>query len=181
MRSKTSVFIATSLDGFIARKDGSIDWLEVANTWVPEGEDCGYHAFFSTVDVLVMGRASFETVVGFETWPYGDKRVVVLSRREMAIPAALARTVTASSEAPRDLVNRLTAEGAKHLYIDGGITIQRFFAEDLIDELTITTIPVLLGEGRPLFGPLEKDIALTHVATKAYDFGFVQAVYRVAR
>ncbi|MNY58377.1 hypothetical protein D3C86_1947060 [compost metagenome] len=99
----------------------------------------------------------------------------------MAIPESLARTVSASSEAPRELVNRLTAEGAKHLYIDGGITIQRFLAEDLIDELTITTIPVLLGEGRPLFGPLKNDVPLTHVSTKAYDFGFVQAVYRVAR
>lgn len=177
----TSVFIATSLDGFIARTDGSIDWLEEANARVPEGEDCGYHAFIATVDTLVMGRKTFETVLAFDAWPYGDKRVVVLSSKPVAIPAALSGTVSASSEEPRALVERLAAEGARHLYVDGGLTIQRFLSAGLIDALILTRIPVLLGEGRPLFGPLPGDVALTHVATRAYDFGFVQSTYRIER
>ncbi|HEY9899612.1 MAG TPA: dihydrofolate reductase family protein [Pantanalinema sp.] len=181
MRIKTSVFIATSLDGFIARQDGSIDWLDEANTLVPSGEDCGYHAFIASVDTLVMGRGTFETALGFDAWPYGDKRVVVLSSKRLEIPPELAGTVSASSEAPRELVDRLASEGARHVYVDGGITIQGFLAAGLIDALTLTRIPVLLGEGRPLFGPLTGDVALEHVATKAYDFGFVQSTYRVAR
>lgn len=181
MGIKTSVFIATSLDGFIARTNGSIDWLEEANTLAPEGEDCGYHAFFSTVDVLVMGRNTFETVLGFEGWPYAEKRLVVLSSKPLEIPVELRGTVSASSETPNELVARLEAEGAQHLYIDGGITIQRFLAAGLLDELTITTIPVLIGEGKPLFGPLAHDIKLRCVATKAYDFGFVQTTFSVVR
>src|SRR3569623_1788725 len=93
-----SVFIATSLDGFIARKDGAIDWLESANTCVPDGEDCGYQEFMNSVDILIMGRNTFETVLAFAEWPYGDKRVVVLSSRYLAIPEALSNTVSASSE-----------------------------------------------------------------------------------
>ena len=180
MRPKVSVFIATSLDGFIARPDGAIDWLEAANATVPPGEDCGYAAFSEKVDVLVMGRHSFETVLGFEPWPYGDKRVVVLSSGPVAIPPALAGTVTASSEAPAALVARLEAEGVRLVYVDGGITIQRFMAAGLIDELTVTLIPILLGGGRPLFGPLPADRNLTLLGSRQYDFGFVQLHYRVA-
>lgn len=181
MGIKTSVFIATSLDGYIARADGGLDWLNEANVGVPEGEDCGYHAFISTVDVLVMGRHTFETVLGFGGWPYGDLRVVVLSGKPVEIPVELRKTVSASSEPPSELVARLSSEGAQHLYIDGGITIQRFLAAGLLDELTVTTIPILLGGGKPLFGPLAADIKLKHIGTKAYDFGFVQSTYRVAR
>lgn len=180
MRAKASVFIATSLDGFIARTDGSIDWLERANASVPKGEDCGYKAFIDSVDVLVMGKNTYQLALTFGAWPYGDKRVVVLSSKGIEIPKSIASTVTVSSETPHDLVDRLSSQGATHLYIDGGITIQRFLTAGLIDELTITLIPVLLGEGKPLFGPLERGILLTHVSTKAYDFGFVQARYRVA-
>ena len=177
MGIRASVFIATSLDGFISRKDGSIDWLNEANTMVSPGEDCGYKVFAESVDVLVMGRHTFDLVRTFDAWPYGDKRVVVLSSGPVEIPVDWRKTVSSSSEAPDVLLRRLEAEGFRHAYIDGGITIQRFLTAGLIDELTITLIPVLLGEGRPLFGALEKDVKLKLLRTKAYEFGFVQVVY----
>lgn len=179
MTLKLSVFIATSLDGYIARPDGGIDWLNQANAAVPEGEDCGFAGFMATVDVLVMGRNTFEQVLGFGEWPYGATRVVVLSRKGVEIPVELADRVSTSAEEPAQLVARLAAEGARNFYIDGGKTIQAFLVAGLINELTITTIPVLLGEGVPLFGPLESDVDLTHVATNAYPFGFVQSRYRI--
>ncbi len=179
MNIRASVFIATSLDGFISRKDGSIDWLDEANALVPAGEDCGYKAFADSVDVLVMGRNTFERVLTFDPWPYGDKRVVVMSSRGVEIHADLTKTVSYSAEAPDVLMRRLESEGARHLYVDGGITIQRFLAAGLINEITITLIPVLLGEGRPLFGPLEKDVRLKLMGAKNYEFGFVQVRYGV--
>lgn len=179
MNIRTSAFIATSLDGFIARLDGAIDWLERANAAVTPGEDCGYKAFIDAVDLLVMGRNSFEKVLTFGEWPYHGKRVVVLSRKGAAIPAALAATVSTSAEAPRGLLDRLAAEGVKHVYVDGGLTIQSFLRGGLLGEITLTRIPVLLGQGLPLFGPLSADVSLEHVETIAYPFGFVQSRYRV--
>jgi dihydrofolate reductase len=181
MTIKASVFIATSLDGFIARPDGTIDWLNQANAVVPPGEDCGYKAFIETVDVLVMGRNTFEQVLSFVEWPYGTLRVVVLSRRGIAVPETLKPTVSTSAEPPELLSTRLAAEGARHLYVDGGQTIQSFLNAGLLHEITITVIPILLGAGIPLFGPLQSDIALKHVSTHAYPFGFVQSKYSVAK
>ena len=177
MAIRASVFIATSLDGFISRKDGSIDWLNEANGLVPPGEDCGYKAFADSVDVLVMGRNTFDLVRTFDAWPYGDKRVVVLSSKEVEFPKDWSYNVSHSSAEPAALLKQLESEGFKHAYIDGGITIQRFLRAGLIDEITITLIPVLLGEGRPLFGALDKDVKLKQVLTKPYDFGFVQVTY----
>ena len=181
MKAKASVFIATSLDGFIARPDGSIDWLSDANAVVPSGEDCGYKEFMASVNVLVMGRNTFEQVLTFGAWPYENKRVVVLSSKPLTVPVELTNTVSASSEAPDVLIERLSAEGAQRLYVDGGVTIQRFMTAGLIDDITITLIPVILGQGRPLFGPIENDIPLVHVATKTFEFGFIQIKYRVER
>lgn len=190
MTAKASVFIATSLDGFIARPDGSIDWLDRANATIPDGEDCGYNAFIETVDVIVMGRNTFEHVLTFEEWPYGDKKVIVLSRQGVVVADSIGRsslltnekTVSTSAEAPELLVERLSSAGAQHLYIDGGQTIQSFLCAGLITELTITVIPIMLGMGKPLFGSLLKsDILLEHVSTTTYDFGFVQSTYCVAK
>jgi dihydrofolate reductase len=174
-----SVFIATSLDGFISREDGSIDWLMKANALASPGEDGGYKSFISTVDGLVMGRHSFEKVLSFDEWPYGDLPVVVMSSQTIAIPEYLRTCVFASAETPSALVHRLSNQGAKHLYIDGGVTIQGFLANNLINEMTITLIPVILGSGRSLFGSLKNDIELCHIATQTFDGGFVQIKYRI--
>lgn len=177
MSPKCSVFIATSLDGFIARRDGSIDWLMKANSLAKPGEDCGYKAFIATVDCLVMGRCSFESILSFPEWPYKNLPVVVLSSEPIEIPEHLKAKVSASSENPSELVRILAEKGFNHLYIDGGITIQRFLDHGLIHELTITVIPVLLGTGRSLFGPLQQDISLKHIKTQSFDGGFVQIKY----
>lgn len=174
----TSVYIATSLDGFIAREDGSIDWLMEANTAIPLGEDCGYAAFMSTVDVLIIGRNTYEQVADFEPWPYLGRRVVVLTAREVAFRKGSGIHLDKSSEAPRHLLERLSSEGFRHAYVDGGKVIQSFLAQGLIDRLTITTIPVLIGQGRSLFGKMSSDEKLTLVQSKAYEFGFVQTTYR---
>ena len=170
---KASVFIATSLDGFIARANGDLDWLPPGG-----GEPHGYDEFMATVDALVIGRKTYETVLAFDTWPYGKKPVFVLSTRTLA-PAPLGAVVKHMSVAPADIVSQLAAHGIRHIYVDGGITIQRFLQAGLIQRLTITRIPVLLGEGIPLFGPLQRDIALTHVATRQYASGLVQSEYVV--
>lgn len=181
MKPKISVFVATSLDGFVARHDGSLDWLDKANKAVPKGEDCGFQNCMNSIDVLVMGRVTFEQVLTFGEWPYGEKAVVVMSSREIKIPAHFQKTVSISSESPVVLVERLFSRGAKHLYVDGGMTIQNFLQADLIDEVTITLIPLVLGEGKPLFKAIGKDIALIHLNTKSFDFGFVQVKYGIKK
>jgi dihydrofolate reductase len=181
MPSTCRVFIATSLDGFIARDDGSIDWLDAANAVVPPGEDMGYAEFMSTVDALVMGRHTFEMAMSFDPWPYSATPVVVLSSQLPSLPGTAPATVSLHRGGPATLVADLASQGLNHLYVDGGRTIQGFLALHLIDELTITTIPVLLGSGKPLFGASPADVRLQHVATRAYEFGFVQTTWRVQR
>jgi dihydrofolate reductase len=178
-RSKVSVYIATSLDGFIARKDGSLDWLDEASAVVPEGEDLGFRAFLESVDTLIIGRKTYDHVMSFGRWPYGETPVVVLSHNPISFPPSLPDAVTHSSESPRDLYERLSAEGVEHIYIDGGTTIQGFLREGLVDAITVTVIPIILGGGIPLYGSQENEIRLTHVGTTAFDFGFVQTTYAV--
>lgn len=174
---RASVFIATSLDGYIARPDGSIDWLPAPD---PGGdEDYGYRAFIDSVDVLVMGRHTYETALGFEAWPYAGTPVVVLSHRPLDVPDALAGSVERMAGPPAAIIRRLAGRGAEHLYVDGGQTIQGFLAAGCIDRLIITVVPVLLGDGLPLFGPLPHDVPLTHVATQSFPSGLVQHRYRV--
>jgi len=177
MVPKASVYIATSLDGYIARADGGLDWLSLDS--LPGDEDYGYRVFMDSVDVLVMGRHTFDTVLTFGDWPYGDKPVVVLTSRELALPDQLTETVSTLSLEPQNLVRHLGEQGARHLYIDGGITIQRFLRAGLIHQLIITRIPILLGAGIPLFGPLDADIRLTHISTRAYSNGVVQNTYTI--
>ncbi len=175
MGTQFSVFIATSLDGFIARPNGGLDWLPVPT---PE-EDYGYHAFMDSVDCLVMGRKSFETVLAFDPWPYGEKRVIVLSATLDEIPTPLGGRVELFKGSQEALVEKLSAEGVRRVYLDGGKTIQSFLRAGLVSDILITTIPVLIGEGIPLFGPLNGDVALKHLRTAAYPNGFVQSVYGV--
>ena len=171
-----SVFIGASVDGFIARRDGGLDWL-------PEGggEPHGYVEFMASVDALVIGRNTFEIVLGFDPWPYGDKRVVVLASKPVDLSAVRGGRVEQMAGTPAEIVARLAASGAHHLYVDGGITIQRFLSAGLIDRLIITRVPVLIGDGIPLFGPLPHDVRLDHVATSSYPSGLVQSEYRVER
>lgn len=157
---KASVFIGTSVDGFIARANGDLDFLPPGG-----GEPHGYDEFMATVDALVIGRKTFETVLSFDEWPYGEKRVFVLSTRPLAA-APPGAVVERMSGPPADIVSQLAARGIQHAYVDGGITIQGFLRAGLIQRLIITRVPVLIGAGIPLFGELQRDIALTHVATR---------------
>lgn len=169
-----SVFIGTSVDGFIARADDSLDFL-------PEGggEPHGYDEFIASVDVIVIGRKTFEKVLTLGPWHYGSKRVVVLSNRPVDLSAAVGGIVEQMAGSPADIVARLAASGASHIYVDGGITIQRFLRAGLIQRLIITRVPVLIGEGVPLFGALPNDIALRHVETQHYAGGLVKTEYRI--
>jgi dihydrofolate reductase len=175
---ETAVFIATSLDGFIARPDGEIDWLVSEDEREGE-EDYGYAAFMAGVDCIIMGRATFEQVLSFDEWAYGDTRMIVLSNTLWQVPDGAPKTVEMYSGGLAELLERLEAEGHERAYVDGGVTIRGFLREGLLTDLTITTLPVLIGEGRPLFGPLGEDVALRHVRTQAYANGFVQSVYEV--
>ena len=169
-----SVFVGTSVDGFMARPNGDLDFL-------PEGggEPHGYDEFMASVDALVIGRKTFEKVLTFETWPYGDKRVVVLSSRPVDLAAVRGGVVEQMAGPPAGIVSQLAAGGAHHLYVDGGITIQEFLRAGLVQRLIITRVPVLIGEGVPLFGALPRDIRLHHVATRHYPSGLVQSEYHV--
>src|SRR5437667_1472728 len=171
---KASVFIGTSLDGFIARANGDLDFL-------PEGggEPHGYDEFMASVDALVIGRHTFEKVLTFDAWPYGDKRVVVLSSHPVDLSAAVGGVVEQMAGSPADIVSKLAASGAHHLYVDGGITIQEFLRAGLIQRLIITRVPVLIGEGIPLFGTLQRDLRLHHIATRHYPSGLVQSEYHI--
>jgi dihydrofolate reductase len=133
----------------------------------------------ASVDALVIGRNTFEKVLAFPEWPYGDKRVVVLSSRTVDLSAVIGGVVEQMSGSPAEVVSQLAASGAHHLYIDGGITIQRFLRAGLIQRLIITRVPVLIGEGIPLFGSLPHDVRLRHVATRHYPSGLVQSEYQV--
>jgi dihydrofolate reductase len=178
---KVLAFLATSLDGYIAKKDDSLDWLDEANKRVPKGEDFGYKKFFDSVDVIVMGRVTFEKALTFDEWPYGEKRVIVLSSKGVGIPKQLEKTVSSSSLTPKELTDKLSREKINAIYVDGGNTIQRFLSSSLLDEITITVIPVLLGEGKPLFANFAGDIAVDLVRSKAYSFGYVQSIYKIKK
>ena len=170
---KASVFVGTSLDGFIARVNGDFDFLPPGG-----GEPHGYDEFIASVDALVIGRKTFETVLTFDTWPYGEKPVFVLSTRALASAPAGA-VVEHMSGDPAQIVSKLDARGIRHVYVDGGITIQRFLQAGLIQRLIITRVPVLIGAGIPLFGAVPRDILLKHVGTRQYASGLVQSEYLI--
>ncbi len=175
---RAAVFIAASLDGFIARPDGKLDWLPGADGG-PMPEDNGYADFMKTVDVVVMGRGTFETVLGFGGWPFGKTPVVVLTSRPLDLPDRARGKVTLMSGEPAEVLARLADRGFGHAYVDGGRTIQGFLAAGLVRRLVVTTVPVLLGRGIPLFGPLPGDVRLRHVRTRTLSGGLVQSEYEV--
>lgn len=170
---KASVFVGTSVDGFIARANGGLDWLPAGG-----GEPHGYTEFMATVDALVIGRNTYEKVLTFDSWPYGDNPVFVLSARVLAAEPEGAIVERMSGD-PANIVTQLEARGLRHIYVDGGITVQRFLQAGLIQRLIITHVPVLIGTGIPLFGALTHDIPLHHIRTQHYASGLVQTEYSV--
>jgi dihydrofolate reductase len=164
-----AVFIAESLDGYIARPDGSLNWLEPF-----EGEEHGYAAFFAGIDALVIGRGTYDTVLAFPEWPYGDKRVIVCTRR----PASPSHGEEIWSGTPRALAERLDREGVGRVYLDGGALIRGFLTDGVpIDELTVNVIPVILGKGLPLFASGLPELPLRLIEAKTFPSGLVQVRY----
>ena len=171
---KLSVFCGVSVDGFLARPNHALDFLGT-----DEQGPHGFEEFYESVDVVVIGRKTFEVVLTFGKWFYGKKAVVVLSSGTLDFSSIQDGVVEQMSGEPADIVAQLSMRGFKHAYIDGGITIQRFLAAGLIDRLIITRVPVLIGAGIPLFGPVPHDIKLRHVATRWYSGGLVQSEYEL--
>ncbi|HTR76630.1 MAG TPA: dihydrofolate reductase family protein [Gemmatimonadaceae bacterium] len=173
---KTSVFVGVSVDGFLARANGELDFLDAGGS-----EAHGYEEFISTIDTIVLGRKTFDILMGFDTWPYGERRVVALSSHPMDLSAASARggRIEQMGGPPAEVMSRLAAAGAQHVYVDGGVTIQGFLRAGLINRLVVSRVPVLIGSGIPLFGTLPRDVVLRHVATKAFRGGLVQSEYEV--
>ena len=172
------VFIATSLDGFIARPDGDIDWLLRRDD---QAEDHGYSDFIADKDVIVMGRGTYEKVLTFDTWFY-DRPVVVLSEQlvDSPVPEALKGKLRFSNQAPRDLMEELARQGMRRVYVDGGQLVQSFLRDGLVADMVITTVPVLIGSGRPLFGGLQRDVDLKLLSSRCFPSGLVQSTYRLA-
>ncbi|HEX3821200.1 MAG TPA: dihydrofolate reductase family protein [Candidatus Sulfotelmatobacter sp.] len=169
-----SVFVGISVDGFIARLNGDLDFLP------PEGaEPHGYNEFIATVDAIVIGRKTFETVLAFPEWPYGTKPVIVLSTRPLDFSAVRGGVVEQLSGSPVEIVAKLAARNFRHVYVDGGITIQQFLRAGQIQRLIVTRVPVLIGEGIPLFGSLPRDIKLRQIETQHYPSGLVKTEYEV--
>ena len=166
MKMKNSVFIANSLDGYIADKNGGIDWLHAIPN--PENNDMGYGEFNETIDAIVMGRTTFETVCAFDMdWPY-TKPVFVLSTKLESIPEIYEGKVFLLKGTLTEILDQIHQKGFYNLYIDGGTTIQGFLREDLIDTMVITTIPVLLGGGSTLFSALDKELEFECTQTKLF-------------
>ena len=174
---RTTVYVGTSLDGFIARKDGDIGWLvKYQNKEVHDS----YNEFISRIDAMVIGKGTFEKVLTFPEWPY-EKKVFVLSTSIKQIPEIVKEKATLAAMKPADLLNYLSEKNFSNIYVDGGKVIQSFLKEDLVDELIITKVPELIGSGIPLFGVLDKDLQFEHVKTNVYSNGLVKSYYNRRR
>jgi dihydrofolate reductase len=172
MPAPVRVFIACSLDGFIAGPEGDLSWLPAPR----EDEDYGYGAFVAETAAMLMGRATFETALGFDGWPYGELPVLVATTRPLDPPVPTVRAITGDPAALLAQV-RATADGP--VYLDGGVLIRQFLDVGLVDEMTVTIIPCILGAGAPLFaGALPRRLEL--IGSRTFDDGLVQVVYRVS-
>jgi dihydrofolate reductase len=174
MATRFSVFIAVSVDGYIARQDGALDWL--ARVELP-GEDYGYAQFMASVDTLVLGRGTYDTVLGFDDWPYDGKQVIVVTNR----PAAAAHGERFFAGDVSELAAELSNAGARRVYVDGGNLIRQFLAADLLSDLTLSIIPVVLGGGIPLFSGLPQERGLKLSSSQNFSSGLVQIRYDVQR
>ncbi|MGE5354129.1 MAG: dihydrofolate reductase family protein [Acidobacteriota bacterium] len=172
------VYIAQSLDGFIAKSDGGIEWLlEIPN---PEGSDWGFGEFMDRIDAVIMGRNTFEKVLSMDPWMY-PKPVFVISRNLKEIPKKLSGKAEIISGSPKEVMRKLNAIGYQNFYVDGGKTIQSFLKEDLIDELIIATLPIVLGDGIPLFGNIGRELKFEYVKTEIFDKRFTKNFYKRMR
>lgn len=179
MKNENYIYLAQSLDGFIADKDGGLDWLEMIPN--PEQIDMGYTAFINKIDAIIMGRNTFEKVLSFRIdWPYSVP-VLVVSRALKTLPEGYEGKVEIVSGTPMELIKLAKDRGYYKLYIDGGKTVQAFLKEDLIDEITITTMPIILGGGIPLFGELSNSQTFKHVKTEVFLDELVQSNYKRIR
>lgn len=174
-RPQVSVYIAVSLDGFIARHDGRLDWLDRVKD--AGGEDYDYQAFMETRDAVVMGRSTYDTVLGFGEWPFRGKHVTVLTHR----PLDPQHGETAYSGEVRPLLRRLGGLGLRNVYLDGGMTIRQGLVEGVVDDLTLSWIPVLLGKGRSLFAVEIPESSWRLASARGFPTGLVQATYRFSR
>jgi len=168
-----SVYIAVSLDGFIARSDGTIDWLANVQR---AGEDYGYKRFFDAIDTVIIGRKTYDQVLGFDPWPYAGKRCVVMTHA----PPVSRHGETFFDGSALELVAGLREDGARRAYVDGGLVIQQFLAAGLVTDLTLSVIPILLGEGIRLFGKTGRDVPLALIRSTRFDTGLAQLEYRIA-
>ncbi|MFQ3231188.1 dihydrofolate reductase family protein [Reinekea sp.] len=174
---ENSIFAVVSLDGFITRLDGQLDWRVRAGNG-SDNDTFGRTEFLKSVSTVVMGRRTFLKCLAETQWPYPHQRVVVLTKTLKEAPKHLAEQVQLFDGSVEDLAIELDADGESRVFLDGGKAAQQFLQAGLVDDITIMTAPVLLGEGMPLFaGPLKKDMYLSHVETQAYDNGFVQTTY----
>ena len=175
---KNIVYIAQSLDGYIAGPDGEIDWLEDIDN--PNKSDLGFLAFMNTIDALVMGRNTFEKVASFDFWPY-KKPVYVVSKKLSTISDRLAGKAFLIKGKPKEIISTLNAKALCNLYIDGGLLIQSFLKENLIDEIIVSTLPVILGGGIPLFGTLSNKIKLKLESSEVLINQLVQTHYKIIK
>lgn len=181
---KCSVFIATSADGYIATKEGNIDWLQTAGKAaadMSENPDMGFNEFISSVDCMIMGRKCMEVIASFnltdEQWPYRDLKIIVLSNTLSEPPTSLLGKVDIYAGDIDLLLKQLEADGFKHAYIDGGTTITSFINLQLVNEMIITQAPILLGQGLPLFGDISETVKLHNTETKVFANDFIQTKY----
>jgi len=171
------VMMAITLDGYVARKNHSLDWLMKQDT---AGEDHGFAEFLDNIDVIVMGRGSFRTVLGFDVWPY-EKPVIVLSHSltSEAIPSELTEHVEVVELSPHELIAEMGRRGWHRIYVDGGAIVQSFLKLGLINDFKLAIVPILLGDGIRLFGDLTSDVDLELTHTKAFPSGLVELRYKV--
>ncbi len=170
-RPVCAAFVGASLDGFIARPDGALDWLRPF-----EGADNGFEEFMASVDAVVIGRATYDVVLGFGAWPYGRRPVYVLTHRA---PVPRHGETLVSGE-PGSIVGRLARAGVRRAYVDGGAVVSRFLAAGLLDEITLSFVPVVLGAGIRLFQAPLPERTLRLNGSRALPNGIVQARYVAA-
>lgn len=171
-RPKVSIYIASSIDGYIAREDGNLDWLQYGHKG---DEDYGFKEFISSIDVVVMGRNTYEAVDGFDEWAYKDKRVIVLSNSLNTVR----KEAELFSGELTELLSQLDTENIKHIWVDGGITVSRFLEAGLVDEITISIVAMVLGSGIPLFSTMSREHKCRPISTQTYPSGLVQIKYEI--